>query len=172
MWKSKSRATINIRNLTETALLIALITVTGAVKLPGLVPGTEFQLSAPLAVAICAVFGFKRYIIAGILASVISLALGTSNLLNVFIAMVFRLTVGGLLTVFGTSWPVVTLAGPVGSALARLTLGGLLGKAVIPLVIAALPGMIYTAIAAWPLTLLLDRVKRQTEKVMTHVVQR
>ena len=172
MWKDKGGETINIRNVTETALLTAFIAVTGAVKLPGLVPGTEFQLSAPLAVAICAVFGFKRYIIAGSLASVISLALGTSNLLNVFIAMVFRLTVGGLLSAFGTSWPVVILAGPVGSALARLTLGGLLGKAVIPLVIAAIPGMLYTAIAAWPLTLLLARVKRQTEKVTVHVVQR
>lgn len=172
MWRNKCGETINIRNLTETALLIALITITGAVKLPGLVPGTEFQLSAPLAVAICAVFGFKRYIIAGVLASVISLALGTSNLLNVFIAMVFRLTVGSLLTAFGTSWPVVSLAGPVGSAVARLALGGLLGKAAIPLLIAAIPGMIYTAIATWPLTLLLDRVKRQTEKVMKHAIQR
>lgn len=164
--------TNNVRTLTETALLIALIAVIGAVKLPGLVPGTEFQLSAPLAVAICAVFGFKRYIIAGILASAISLALGTSNLLNVFIAMVFRLTVGGLLTAFGTSWPVVSLAGPVGSAVARLALGGLLGKAAIPLVIAAIPGMVYTALAAWPLTMLLSRVRRQTEKVVKHAVQR
>ncbi|TCL36178.1 hypothetical protein EV210_109127 [Anaerospora hongkongensis] len=172
MWNNKCGETINIRNLTEIALLIALITITGTVKLPGLVPGTEFQLSAPLAVAICAIFGFKRYITAGVLASVISLTLGTSNLLNVFIAMVFRLTVGGLLTAFGTSWPVVSLAGPVGSAVARLALGGLLGKAVIPLVIAAIPGMIYTAIAAWPLTLLLGRVKRQTEKVMNHAIQR
>lgn len=162
----------NVRTLTETALLVALISVTGAVKLPGLVPGTEFQLSAPLAVAICAVFGFKRYIIAGMLASAISLALGTSNLLNVFIAMVFRLTVGGLLTVFGTSWPVVTLAGPVGSAVARLALGGLLGKAAIPLIIAAIPGMVYTALAAWPLTMLLVRVRRQTEKVVDHAIQR
>jgi hypothetical protein len=169
VWEDKTN---KVRTLTETALLVALISVTGAVKLPGLVPGTEFQLSAPLAVAICAVFGFKRYIIAGILASAISLALGTSNLLNVFIAMVFRLTVGGLLAAFGASWPVVSLAGPVGSAVARLALGGLLGKAAIPLVIAAIPGMVYTAFAAWPLTMLLVRVKRQTEKVVNHAVQR
>lgn len=169
MWEDKTN---NVRTLTETALLVALISVTGAVKLPGLVPGTEFQLSAPLAVAICAAFGFKRYIIAGILASAISLAFGTSNLLNVFIAMIFRLTVGGLLTVFGRSWPVVSLAGPVGSAVARLALGGLLGKAAIPLVIAAIPGMVYTALAAWPFTMLLGRVKRQTEKVVNHAVQR
>ncbi|MBP2656526.1 MAG: hypothetical protein H6Q73_4095 [Firmicutes bacterium] len=40
-----------VHQLTEIGLLTALITISGAVKLPGLMPGTEFQLSAPLAVA-------------------------------------------------------------------------------------------------------------------------
>lgn len=159
------------RMLTETALLTALITVTGAVKLPGFIPGTEFQLSAPLAVAVCAVFGFTKYLTAGVLSSLIGLILGTQTILNVFIAMVFRITVGVVIGIFGTSWPALALAGPLGSSAARLSLGGILGKAVIPLLIAAVPGMIYTAIAAWPLTLLLKRVKVQTEKVI-HVIQR
>lgn len=160
------------RCLTEIALLAAMIAVTGTVKLPGLIPGTEFQLSAPLAVAVCAVFGFVKYITAGILASVIGLILGTQNLLNVFIAMIFRLTVGGVLGVLGTAWPVVAAAGPIGSCAARLAMGGLLGKAVIPLLMAAVPGMIYTAFAAWPLTVLLKRVKTQAEKVLANAVQR
>jgi len=160
------------RWITEIGLLTALITVTGAVKLPGLIPGTEFQLSAPLAVAICAVFGFAKYILAGVLSSVIGLILGTQTILNVFIAMVFRLTVGGILGVLGTAWPVVVLAGPVGSAAARLAMGGLLGKAVIPLLMAAIPGMVYTAVAAWPLTLMLKKVKSQTEKVLVNALQR
>lgn len=159
------------RMLTETALLTALITVTGAIKLPGFIPGTEFQLSAPLAVAICGVFGFTKYMTAGILSSVIGLILGTQTILNVFIAMVFRVTVGIVIAVFGTSWPVLAIAGPLGSSLARLSIGGILGKAVIPLLLAAVPGMIYTALAAYPLTLLLKRVKVQTEKVI-HIVQR
>ncbi len=160
------------RWLTEAGLLAALITVTGAVKLPGLVPGTEFQLSAPLAVAICAVFGFAKYITAGILSSVLGLMLGTQNLLNVFIAMIFRLSVGGILGVFGTAWPAVILAGPAGSAAARLAMGSLLGKAALPLLIAAVPGMIYTALAAWPLTVMLRKVKMQTEKVLVNALQR
>ena len=53
-----------IVDVCETALLAALIGVSGSFKIPGLVPGTEFQLSAPIAVAICGVFGFKKYIIA------------------------------------------------------------------------------------------------------------
>lgn len=160
------------RTLAQTGLLAAFIAVTGAIKLPGLVPGTEFQLSAPLAVAICSVFGFKRYIIAGMLASAAGLVLGTQTLLNVFIAMVFRLTVGLMLTTCGTTWPVVTLAGPVGSAVARLALGIFLGKAVIPILAAAVPGMIYTAVTAWPLTMLLKRAKNQTERMLAHAVQR
>ena len=89
------------RMLTETALLTALITVTGAIKLPGFIPGTEFQLSAPLAVAVCAVFGFTKYLTAGVLSSLIGLILGTQTILNVFIAMVFRITVGVVIGMSG-----------------------------------------------------------------------
>lgn len=159
------------RMLTETALLTALITVTGAIKLPGFIPGTEFQLSAPLAVAICGVFGFSKYVTAGVLSSLIGLMLGTQTILNVVIAMIFRMTVGMVIAVCGTSWPVLAVAGPIGSSIARLSLGGMLGKAVIPLLLAAVPGMVYTALTAYPLTMLLQRVKVQTERVI-HNVQR
>jgi hypothetical protein len=155
--------------LTETALLVTLITISGAIKIPGLFPGTEFQLSAPLAVAICAVFGFSKYITAGILSSLIGLILGTQTILNVGIAMIFRVVVGVCLAAFGTSWPVLVVAGPLGSAVARLALGGILGKAAVPLVLAAVPGMVYTALTAWPLALLLRRVKVQTERVVQSV---
>lgn len=155
--------------LTETALLVTLITISGAIKIPGLFPGTEFQLSAPLAVAICAVFGFSKYITAGILASLIGLILGTQTILNVGIAMIFRVVVGVCLAAFGTSWPVLVVAGPLGSAVARLALGGILGRAAVPLVLAAVPGMVYTALTAWPLALLLRRVKVQTERVVQSV---
>lgn len=151
--------------ITEVGLLAAFITITGTFKLPGIFPGTEFQLSAPLAVAICAVFGFTKYITAGIVSSAAGLILGTQSLLNVGIAMIFRLTVGLIIVALGRSWPVVTLAGPVGSAVARLALGGIIGKAAIPLVVAALPGMFYTALLAWPLTAMLKRVKIRKGKV-------
>ena len=44
-----------IRQITEIGILTAMITILGAIKIPNLVPGIEFQLSAPLAVAICSV---------------------------------------------------------------------------------------------------------------------
>lgn len=83
--------------LCEIAILVAMISILGSIKIPNIIPGIEFQLSAPLAVAICSVFGFKKYIISGILSSVICLVLGTQNILNVAIAMQFRLIVGLLL---------------------------------------------------------------------------
>lgn len=163
---------IKARTITELALLTALITITGALKLPSFVVGAEFQLSAPLAVAICAVYGFTSYITAGILSSLIGLILGLQNLLNVSIALIFRLSIGGLLFVFGNSWQVLIVAGPLGSSLARLSLGMWIGQAVIPLLAAAIPGMLFTATASVPLTRLLQRVKTQTEKVIHYAVQR
>lgn len=160
------------RWLIETALLASLITVTGAFKIPGLLPGTEFQLSAPLAVAICTVFGFAKYMTAGLISSLIGLILGTQNVFNVAIALIFRLTVGLILALFGLNKPTIILAGPAGSLIARLAMSLILGKAAIPLAIAALPGMAYTAIAVWPLVMLLRRVKNHTEKVLSNVVQR
>ena len=163
---------VDPRTMAEIGLLTALITVTGAIKLPGFLPGTEFQLSAPLAVAICVAFGFKRYILAGILSSVIGMALGTQNLLNVYVAMVFRLTVGLIVCLGGRNWLVASVAGPIGSALARIGWGLWVGKAVYPLLLAALPGMAYTAVAAWPLSLLLERVRRMSGRLSEHVLQR
>ena len=78
-------------------MLTALITVTGIFKIPGILPGTEFQLSAPVAVAICASFGFRRYLISGLLASAVSFVLGLQNLLNIAVAMTFRVAAGGLI---------------------------------------------------------------------------
>ena len=48
--------------LCEIAILVAMISILGSIKIPNIIPGIEFQLSAPLAVAICSVFGFKKYI--------------------------------------------------------------------------------------------------------------
>ena len=145
--------------LTEIALLAALITVTGAIKLPSLMPGLEFQLSAPLAVGICAVFGFRKYILAGILSSAVGLLLGTHNLLNVAIAMQFRLVVGAVLALFGRQWWTIALSGPLGTFTARITLSLVVGKAAWALVAAAVPGMIFTLLAAPAVTRILQRIQ-------------
>lgn len=160
-----------VRWLTEVSMLAVFITITAAFKLPGLIPGTEYQLSAPIAVAICAVFGFSKYITAGLLSSAVGLILGTQTILNIGIAMIFRVVVGLVLLGFGRSWLIITLAGPVGSGIARAALGAIVGKAAIPLVVAAVPGMIFTSIVAWPMMILLKKVKVQKGVCLKNGIQ-
>lgn len=137
-----------MHQLTTTALLSVLILLSGAMKLPSPFPGGEFQLSAPIAVLICACFGFKRYITAGIIASILGLLLGTANIFNVLIAMVFRLVAGGSMALLGSSIPVIMVSGPLGTIAARLVLAQVTGISWLVLATAAIPGMIFTAIAA------------------------
>lgn len=147
-----------IRQITEIGILTAMITILGAIKIPNLVPGIEFQLSAPLAVAICAVFGFKKYIISGCLSSLIGLALGTQNFLSVAIAMQFRLVVGFLLWICKNQMLGVILSGPIASTVARLTLSVYVGKGALAMVMLAVPGMIFTAVVAPIMTAVFKKV--------------
>lgn len=102
-----------IVDICETAMLAVLIAVSGVFRIPGLVPGTEFQLSAPIAVA-----------------------------------MTFRV-VGLVWLALGDSRVFYVISGPVGSAAARVPMYFLLGKGLEVMLIAAAPGMIYTAATAW-----------------------
>lgn len=138
-----------VRCICEIAILTGLIHVSGLFRIPGFLPGSEFQLSAPIAVAICGVFGFKKYIIAGVLASCIGLMLGTSTLFNVLIAMTFRLGTGAVWLLLGSHRLFYVLAGPVGTALARFVLSLLVEKGFWIMLSAAAPGMLYTAATAW-----------------------
>lgn len=160
------------RTICEIAALTAMLTILGAVKLPSFFPGAEFQLSAPLAVAVCAAFGFKRYIIAGTLSSFIGLILGSQNLLHVVIALIFRGVVGIIIGIGGESAWILRIAGPVASMVSRSILGIVVGKAVFPLILVAIPGMVYTALAAVPLTKRLRRIRIETNGREQDVIQR
>ena len=92
--------------------------------------------------------GFKKYIISGCLSSLIGLALGTQTILNVMIAMQFRLIVGLILWMCHNHMIGIMISGPIASALARLTLSVYIGKAALPMVALAVPGMIFTVIMA------------------------
>ncbi|AKL94809.1 hypothetical protein CACET_c13440 [Clostridium aceticum] len=150
------------REITLISLLAVIIAISGSFKIPGPLPGTEFQLSAPIAVAIAVSFGFKRYILAGMIASAITLTLGTHTIINVVIAMVFRVVAGGILHFFKPRFISITIAGPLGSIVARMVLGLLLKSPIGVMIIAGLPGMLYTAITAWSLSKLLIKIKSYT----------
>lgn len=139
---------LHIQELTTTALLGVLILISGSFKIPSPIAGGEFQLSAPIAVLICACFGFKRYIIAGVLASALGMMLGMHNIINVLVQMVFRLVAGGTLALLGTNLLTVAVSGPLGTFAARLILWQVTGVSWMVLTAAAVPGMIFTAIVA------------------------
>lgn len=150
---------LKIRTLTETALLGVLIFVSGLFRLPSPLPGSEFQLSAPLAAAICGVFGFRIYLAAGILASALTLLTGGGTIFHILIAMTYRLTVGAAFGILGPSAWFFFLAGPAGTLAARAVLSLVTGGGFIALAMAAVPGMIFTAIASRPMARFLQRVR-------------
>ena len=133
-----------VRGISETALLSVLIAVSGAFKIPGFVPGSEFQMSAPIAVAVCGVYGAKKYIVAGLIASGLSLALGTHSFFYVLVAMTFRLVVALTWTFLGSGKIFYTFSGPMGTIAARGVVALLLGKGFYALAVAAVPGIIFT----------------------------
>lgn len=137
-----------MQQLTCTAMLSVIILLSGSFKIPSPIAGGEFQLSAPLAVLICAYFGFKRYFIAGIIASSLGLMLGTANIFNIMIAIIFRVVSGGLVSLAGTSLPVIAVSGPLGTLAARLVMGQVLHVNWLVLAAGAVPGMIFTAVSA------------------------
>lgn len=147
------------REACEIALLAVLIQVSGLFRIPGFFPGGEFQLSAPIAVAACGVFGFRKYIIAGVLASCIGLMLGTNNVFNVLIAMTFRVCVGAVWVILGSSKVFYIISGPIGTIAARAVLSLVVGKGFLAMTAAAAPGMVFTAATAWFFGRLLARCR-------------
>lgn len=147
--KHRNDSTAAVHDLCEIALLTVLIQVSGLFRIPSIFPGGEFQLSAPIAVAICGVFGFKKYIIAGVLASCIGLILGTNNLFNVLIAMTFRVGTGAVWLLLGSSKLFYIISGPIGTIAARAVLSAVVGKGFLAMTAAAAPGMVFTAATAW-----------------------
>lgn len=133
-----------MREMTTTAMLGVVILLVGAIKIPSPAAGCEFQLSAPLAVLICAYFGFKRYFIAGLLASVLGLILGTANIFNIAIALIFRLVVGAIVIVGGEFLPILMLSGPLGTLVARFVIAQMMHINWMILAATAVPGMIFT----------------------------
>lgn len=146
--------------LAVTAMLAAVLAVLGTFKIPAIVPGAEFQLSAPFALCLAACFGFRRYFTIGILASAINLLLGTHTILNVAIAMIFRLIAGGLIALLGARPVPLVISGPVGTAAGRLALAAIIHTSPLLLLAGAAPGMIATAILTPILYPIMKRILR------------
>lgn len=134
-------------DVTQIALLAAVISLTGMLKIPLGLPGTEFQLSAPIAVVIMSIFGFKKYFTAGVISSTVLFLLGMHTIVHVAIAMIFRLVVGAIIAAFGRNAITISVAGPLATLTARLVLQ----VSYIPLVLGSVPGMLITFAISYPM---------------------
>lgn len=155
--KSTSNHFFDVKNVAMDSMWVVLLFISGLFKIPSPIPGTEFQLSAPLAVSIGRIRGFLHYLTIGIVASIIGMILGFQTIYNVIIAMVYRVVAGLILTIIKKDPLALIIAGPAGTFVARLVLAAILGVPWQPLVVAAAPGMIFTAITAPILTSMLQR---------------
>ena len=156
-------AKMKMHDLTTTALLAVLILLSGSMKIPSPVAGGEFQLSAPIAVLICALFGFKRYILAGVLASALGMMLGIHTIFSVIIQMSFRIVTGAVMALGGTNLLTVIISGPLGTLFARIVMWQITGVSWIALTAAAAPGMVFTAVGA-------GLMYKPTEKLLHRVI--
>lgn len=152
---------MNTRSIIKISFLSILITIFSFIKLPGIIPGTEFQISAPVAVAICATFGFKTYIICGIISSILTLFLGTHNLLNILNAFIFRLVAGGIIHFSNKNIFFISISGPIGSFVSRIMLYIITKANFLSLLISSIPGMIYTFFTAYPITKILEKLVKK-----------
>lgn len=139
---------MNTKKLTLISILTAIILISGSLKIPSPLSGGEFQMSAPIAVIIAMIFGFKIYISAGIMASILSLSLGITTVPGVIIAMVFRVVVGFIIYVLGENKISLSISGPIGTSCARVVLGMIFNFNIPTLLVAAVPGMVFTVVVS------------------------
>ena len=61
--KNTSDRFFDVKNITMDGMWVVLLFISGLFKIPSPIPGTEFQLSAPLAVSIGRIRGFLHYLL-------------------------------------------------------------------------------------------------------------
>lgn len=147
--KRKTQNQFNARRITMDAMFTVILIVLGAIKLPSIIPGAGFQLSAPYAVCLAYYLGFFRYLEIGICASIIQLILGTHTIYSVIISMVFRIVAGLFIEFCPNKNISLIFSGPFGTAVARLVVSMVTHVSVVTLLIGAAPGMIFTAITSF-----------------------
>lgn len=149
---------MNSKNIVKISFLSVLITICSFIKLPGIIPGTEFQISAPIAVAICANFGFNTYIVCGIISSLLTFILGTHNTINILNSFIFRIVAGGIIYFSNKNIFFISISGPIGSIVSRFILSLITKANFISLLIPSIPGIIYTLFTSYPITKVFQKI--------------
>ncbi|HCZ2670859.1 TPA: QueT transporter family protein [Staphylococcus aureus] len=145
------------KDMTQISAIAAILTILAVLKIPSILPGLDFQLSAPVALLILAFFGIKKYFLGGLLSSIILLILGVFNPINVMISLTFRLIAIFVVNLLKINVLSLVLASVLGSLLSRLLLSIILNLPVWAVLLNTIPGIIFTIILAIPLYLTLRK---------------
>lgn len=160
--KSEIKNISSAKRMSQDGIFTAILIILGMIKIPSVFPGAEFQLSAPYAVCLASMVGFKRYFGIGICASFIQLILGNHTIYNVAVAMIFRIVAGAIIQWCPFRKMALIVAGPIGTACARVVMAYIFSIPIQPLLVAAFPGMIFTAVVAVLLNQAVKRITIQT----------
>ncbi|WP_432869412.1 QueT transporter family protein [Staphylococcus aureus] len=141
------------KDITQISVIAAILTILAVLKIPSIIPGLDFQLSAPAALLILAFFGIKKYFLGGLLSSLLLLVFGVFNPINVIISIIFRVI--AIAVVYLLKINVLSLV--LASVLGSLVLSIILNLPVWVVLLNAIPGVIFTLIVAIPLYLTLRK---------------
>lgn len=155
--KTSKTSTMSTKEITLVAIFALVLRGAGMFALPGIIPGTEFFLSAPVALAIARVFGCKIYFFASTISCFMGYLMGMTVVGCVRVAL-FAWTVVAFCVLFGNSVPVLGIAGPSGTMFARWVIAVATNVPYAPLFLAALPGAIYTLVFYIPCIKVLERI--------------
>lgn len=112
------------KDITQISVIAAILTILAVLKIPSIIPGLDFQLSAPAALLILAFFGIKKYFLGGLLSSVLLLIFGVFNPINVIISIIFRVIAIAVVYLLKINVLSLVLASVLGSLVSRLILIG------------------------------------------------
>ncbi|MRF37189.1 QueT transporter family protein [Staphylococcus sp. KY49P] len=141
------------KEITQISCIAAILSIFAIIKMPSILPGLEFQLSAPVSLLILAIFGIKKYFIGGLLSSFILLILGIFNPINLIVSFCFRFVAILVIWFFKVNVFSLIIAAVLGSTLSRIILSQILNLPILVIVINATPGIIFTIIVLIPLYL-------------------
>lgn len=110
------------KDITQISVIAAILTILAVLKIPSIIPGLDFQLSAPAALLILAFFGIKKYFLGGLLSSVLLLIFGVFNPINVIISIIFRVIAIAVVYLLKINVLSLVLASVLGSLVSRLLL--------------------------------------------------
>lgn len=145
--------TLSSKEITQISCIAAILSILAIIKMPSILPGLDFQLSAPISLLILAIFGIKKYFVGGLLSSFILFILGIFNPINLIISFIFRLVAILIVYFFKVNIFSLVAAAILGSTLSRIMLAQILNLPILLVIVNAVPGIIFTIIILIPLYL-------------------